>query len=71
MPLKRFLLPPLDSEGQRKALTKLIKKHREKGLVAIGWIEDVLPGERGWFDQPGSNDRKRRVFYARLATRRA
>jgi len=71
MPLKRFLLPPLDSEGQRKALTKLLRKHHRKGLVTMGWIENVFPGERGWCDQPGNRDLKRRVFYARLTTRRA
>jgi hypothetical protein len=71
MPLKRFLLPPLDSEGHRKALNKLLKKHHQKGSVTMCWIEDVLPGERGWCDQPGNSDLKRRVFYARLTTRRA
>jgi hypothetical protein len=46
MALKRLLLPPLDSEGHRKALKKLLKKYHRKGLVSMGWIEDVFPGER-------------------------
>jgi hypothetical protein len=71
MALKRFLLPPLDSEGHRKALKKLLKKYHRKGLVTIGWIVDVFPGQRGWRDQPGNSDRKRRVFYALITTRRA
>src|SRR5262249_41500418 len=33
MALKRFLLPPLDPEGHRKALKKLLKKHQRRGLV--------------------------------------
>ena len=70
MALKRLLLP-LDPEGHRKALKKLLKKYHQRGLVAMGWIEDVSPGERGWRDQPGNSDRKRRVFYALISTRRA
>ena len=57
MPLKRFLLPPLDSEGHRKALNKLLKKHHQKGSVTMCWIEDVFPGERGWCDQEDSYER--------------
>jgi hypothetical protein len=71
MALKRFLLPPLDAEGLRKALKKLLKKHYRRGLVTMGWIESVFPGQRGWRDQPGNRDRKRRVFYALISTQRA
>jgi len=70
MALKRFLLPPLDPEGHRKALKKLLKKHQRRGLVTMGWIQDVFPGEHGWCDQPGNSDRNRRVFYAFIRTRR-
>jgi len=42
-----------------------LKHHRGKRYVTTGWVEDAYPDERGWIDQPGNSDRKRRVFYAR------
>jgi hypothetical protein len=71
MTWKRFLLPPLGSDGHRKALKKLLQRHYRKGYVTAAWIEEVFPGERGWRDQRGNRDVARRVFYARLITRRA
>jgi hypothetical protein len=73
MPLrKRVLLPPLDDEGLKAAMCDLLLKYhrrcKRKGWETTGFLETVYPHDRGWVDQPGNKDPKRRVHYLRIHT---
>jgi hypothetical protein len=69
--VRRFLLPATatDTEARMQLATDLVCKHHRKGLETTGWVLDVYPGERGWIDQIGNSDPKRRVYYAIINTR--
>lgn len=69
--MRRFLLPVgLDQEGRRQAVRELALKHARRNLVTTGYVHDVYPDERGWIDQPGNSDTRRRVYYAHIHTKR-
>jgi hypothetical protein len=72
MTMRRFLLPATatDTEARMQMTADLVRKRHRKGLETTGWVEDVYPDERGWVDQPGNSDPKRRIYYAYVATRR-
>ena len=69
---RQFLLPAgLDREGRDKALQDLLVRHHKRGpqknMISTGWIMDVYPGERGWVNQPGNIDPKRKVYFAMVS----
>ena len=69
--MRKILLPAgLDQEGRLRACRELVRKHCRRHLETTGYVLDVFPDERGWVDQPGNTDEKRRVFYAHIHTRR-
>lgn len=69
MTIRRFLLLPSDPDTRQQKVHDLVLKHHRKKNVTMGWVEDVYPNERGWVDQPGNRDRRRRVFYALIKAR--
>ena len=63
---QRFLLPPSGDLGAE--LQRLFVEHSNGDPTAVGWIEDVLPGEPGWVEQPGNNNKRRRVYVATISS---
>jgi hypothetical protein len=63
--MRQFLLP-----AGLAATKALVVRHARRGLVTTGWVHDVYPNERGWVEQPGNTDPKRRVYFAQVITRR-
>ena len=66
---RRFLLPAnLDRPAQQPELSKLLRRHVRRGIVATCWVDYRYPGERGWVKQADNSDPKGRVWYAHVST---
>jgi hypothetical protein len=65
MATTKFLLPAGLDEEQRIEIVRqrMMRMRRRRDLDASGHVLDVYPNERGWVDQPGNTDPRRRVYY--------
>ena len=72
MTTRRFLLPVGLNDKERLKATEalLVKYSRRNPADAMAWVRDVYPNERGWVDQPGNTDKRRRVYYAHIHIKR-